>query len=60
MAKVLDKRDDDRRLVDEPTPVDYMREYEARWFLRTVAEQRLKLIQDETDPLVQLGRPTGP
>ena len=60
MAKLLEKRDENGRPEDEPSLVDYTREYEARWFLRTVAERRLKLIEDDTDPLVQLGRPTGP
>lgn len=57
---MLDNWDEKRRPPEDPYPVDYIREYEARWFLRTIAERRLKLVEDESDPLVLLGRPTGP
>jgi len=40
--------------------IDPVHEYEGRLQLRKFSEQRLAASGDESDELVELGRPTGP
>jgi hypothetical protein len=40
--------------------IDPVHEYELRLRLRQVSEKRLKQTEDESDTVVERGRPTGP
>jgi len=45
---------------DDVLRIDPVHEYEGRLHLRELSEKRLKATGDESDELVELGRPTGP
>lgn len=45
---------------DDVLHVDPVHEYERRYQLRETAEFRLAQGQDDGDPMVAQGRPTGP
>jgi hypothetical protein len=46
--------------ADDVLRIDPVHEYEYRKHLREFSERRLAKTHDESDELVELGRPTGP
>ncbi len=45
---------------DDVLRVDPVREYDRRYELREASSHRLAEGRDESDPIVERGRPTGP
>lgn len=45
---------------DDVLHIDPVHEYDVRLHLRHVSEERLEKTGDESDEIVELGRPTGP
>ena len=51
---------DEQLTDDDVLHIDPVHEFERRQQLRKLADRRLKKTGDESDAVVQLGRPTGP
>jgi len=57
----MDKSTRLRDLTDDDVlRVDPVNEYQRRFELRKASASRLAQVRDESDPYVELGRPTGP